>query len=266
MSTAALRDQVPLSRRQQLVLDEMQTLLTLPLALEITSEMFPLCLLDERTTDVVNPQEAPLVLTRTWRQLAISLPALWTTFEISDAVNLPHLSTIATLVRAIPDKPDAISVQQLTKFTRPGRAPTSFNLACSPNAENSCKRFRRSGAGLVLVPPLQKLSIYPLDQAGGMQLRFSFLLTELEIYHPAAGFIPVLFYFFAGGALPQVLEMAATPMIERRKLAQCAQLQSFRVVAEASPFLYPEDLLSPFKELKAAGMDLYIGTDKTSVL
>ncbi|KAJ7708531.1 hypothetical protein B0H16DRAFT_1746252 [Mycena metata] len=58
----------------------------------------------------------------------------------------------------------------------------------------------------------------------------------------------------------EVLEMAATPIIERRRLAQCAQLQSFRVVAETSPFSYPEELLLPFRQLKAAGMDIYIGT------
>ncbi|KAJ7741044.1 hypothetical protein B0H16DRAFT_1757253 [Mycena metata] len=58
----------------------------------------------------------------------------------------------------------------------------------------------------------------------------------------------------------EVLEMAVTPIIERRRLAQCAQLQSFRVVAETSPFSYPEELLLPFRQLKAAGMDIYIGT------
>ncbi|KAJ7044732.1 hypothetical protein C8F04DRAFT_595483 [Mycena alexandri] len=133
-------------------------------------------------------------------------------------------------------------------------------------------------------PPLQKISIHPL---GGMKLRLSPLLTELgltelEIYHPAVGFLPLFFDFFAGGALPrlqslsllgcraedgeltgaEVLEMAATPIFNRRKLTQCVQLQSFRVVEERTYAAYPEPILLPFRELKAAGMDVYIGTNQ----
>ncbi|KAJ7708533.1 hypothetical protein B0H16DRAFT_1261004, partial [Mycena metata] len=79
--------------RLQLSLDEMQTRLrhlqtrldsitypVLTLPPEITSEIFLLCLPDERTTGVVDPREVPLLLAhvcRAWRQIAISLPALW---------------------------------------------------------------------------------------------------------------------------------------------------------------------------------------------
>ncbi|KAJ7740892.1 hypothetical protein B0H14DRAFT_2215752, partial [Mycena olivaceomarginata] len=78
---------------QRQILDDMRTrlpnlqtqlnsitypILTLPP--ELTSEIFTHCLPAERFVDVVNPGEAPLLLTRvcqTWRQIAISTPALW---------------------------------------------------------------------------------------------------------------------------------------------------------------------------------------------
>ncbi|KAJ7249720.1 hypothetical protein B0H12DRAFT_1019546, partial [Mycena haematopus] len=52
--------------------------LTLPP--EITSEIFCHCLPTERQSDIVNPKEAPLVLTQVcglWRNIAISTPELW---------------------------------------------------------------------------------------------------------------------------------------------------------------------------------------------
>jgi hypothetical protein len=72
--------------------------LTLPP--EMTSEIFIYCLPSKREMDVVNPNEAPLLLMhvcRAWRQLAISTPALWTTFDIyhPGPSSLPCLTEIA---------------------------------------------------------------------------------------------------------------------------------------------------------------------------
>ncbi|KAJ6560392.1 hypothetical protein B0H19DRAFT_1147508 [Mycena capillaripes] len=70
--------------------------LTLPL--EITSEIFLHCLPTKRASDVMNVQEAPLLLThvcRAWREVAISTPALWTTFDIDVSYYLPCWSEIA---------------------------------------------------------------------------------------------------------------------------------------------------------------------------
>ncbi|KAK7054003.1 F-box domain-containing protein [Favolaschia claudopus] len=69
---------------------------------EITSEIFVHCLPTDRTADVVNVCEAPLLLThvcRAWRHIAISLPALWTTFNVTlkDSDDLPRLSYIAQI-------------------------------------------------------------------------------------------------------------------------------------------------------------------------
>ncbi|KAJ7129240.1 hypothetical protein C8R44DRAFT_533755, partial [Mycena epipterygia] len=52
--------------------------LTIPL--EITAEIFVHCLPTTRRSDVLNPEEAPLLLThvcRAWREIAISTPSLW---------------------------------------------------------------------------------------------------------------------------------------------------------------------------------------------
>ncbi|KAJ7044735.1 hypothetical protein C8F04DRAFT_990434, partial [Mycena alexandri] len=115
MSNASLRAEVydlTLSiSRHKLLLDEMQTRLqklqtrlnsitypVLTLPPEITSEIFLVCLPDEREYDVVNPREAPLLLTHVcsaWRQIAISLPRLWTTFDVVCATDVPDLFNIA---------------------------------------------------------------------------------------------------------------------------------------------------------------------------
>ncbi|KAF7352405.1 F-box domain-containing protein [Mycena venus] len=115
-NTAALRAQVSdltlaIARHEQL-LDDMRTRLrnlqsqldsivypVLNLPHEITSEFFVHCLPPKRQKDVVNVMEAPLLLThvcRAWRQIAISTPALWTTFDIQNASSLPRLPEIAT--------------------------------------------------------------------------------------------------------------------------------------------------------------------------
>ncbi|KAJ7741013.1 hypothetical protein B0H16DRAFT_1890580 [Mycena metata] len=59
--------------------------LTLPP--EITSEIFLCCLPETREFDVLNPKEAPLLLTHVcgaWRQIAIATPQLWTAFYIAE--------------------------------------------------------------------------------------------------------------------------------------------------------------------------------------
>ncbi|KAJ7368768.1 hypothetical protein DFH08DRAFT_947663 [Mycena albidolilacea] len=112
---AALRAQVSdlnsAISRQERILDDMRSrlqdlqsqlesiaypILTLPP--EMTSEIFIHCLPSKRYMGVVNTDEAPLLLThvcRVWRQIAISTPALWATFDIDDMWRLPRLAEIA---------------------------------------------------------------------------------------------------------------------------------------------------------------------------
>ncbi|KAF7352407.1 F-box domain-containing protein [Mycena venus] len=55
---------------------------------EMMSEIFTHCLPTERWMDMVNTSEAPLLLMhvcRTWRQITISTPNLWTTFDVNVA-------------------------------------------------------------------------------------------------------------------------------------------------------------------------------------
>ncbi|KAJ7044779.1 hypothetical protein C8F04DRAFT_1069519 [Mycena alexandri] len=77
--------------RQKLLLDDLQAQLdavvypVLTLPPEITSEIFIQCLPVDRSIDAVNTAEAPLLLTHicgVWRQIAISTPELWATFEV----------------------------------------------------------------------------------------------------------------------------------------------------------------------------------------
>ncbi|KAJ7368787.1 hypothetical protein DFH08DRAFT_1071422 [Mycena albidolilacea] len=60
---------------------------------EMTSEIFIYCLPSKREMDIVNPNEAPLLLTHVCR--AISTPALWTIFDIYHPSSLPCLAEIA---------------------------------------------------------------------------------------------------------------------------------------------------------------------------
>ncbi|KAF7352385.1 F-box domain-containing protein [Mycena venus] len=150
-------------------------------------------------------------------------------------------------------------------------------------------------------PPLQKLAVRPLNLPGGTELQidtpFTTLgLTELEIWYPYDDFIDLFFDYFGQvpSFLPQlqklsfpgcrfedreadvgdILRVAAGPITKRRAiLAGCAQLQSFHVVRETPRgaylcMIYPENLLLPFRKLKASGMDVYIqvGTEKRSAV
>ncbi|KAJ6560399.1 hypothetical protein B0H19DRAFT_1376163 [Mycena capillaripes] len=144
-------------------------------------------------------------------------------------------------------------------------------------------------------PPLRKFMIRPLEDWDGADLQFSSLLKmpdlrELEMWHPANGFLPSFFNVFQRnnflpqlqklslmGCLPvgnaasvyNILLHAAVPIASRRNVvAGRPQLQSFRVVTK-HPWVYadyPEDQLRPFKILKSLGMDIHIGTASKSVI
>ncbi|KAF7352418.1 F-box domain-containing protein [Mycena venus] len=77
----------------QTQLDSMvHPVLTLPP--EIISDIFVHCLPDKRQLDIVNPTEAPLLLTQIcglWRKIAISTPELWTSFDLDVGWPEPNL-------------------------------------------------------------------------------------------------------------------------------------------------------------------------------
>ncbi|KAJ7368784.1 hypothetical protein DFH08DRAFT_727614 [Mycena albidolilacea] len=149
-------------------------------------------------------------------------------------------------------------------------------------------------------PPLRKLTVRPLEGANSIQLQLSpplvglTSLIELEVWRPASVFVDVFFEFFGwdSSMFPQLLKLsflgvagleedmsyeadvyeilcnAAEPIAKRRDtVAGCAQLQSFRVVSRGTFDLRfpPEDLL-PFSVLKESGMDVYIGTERRSIV
>ncbi|KAJ7693875.1 hypothetical protein B0H17DRAFT_481438 [Mycena rosella] len=114
MSNASLRaqaaDLILAISRQQRLLEDMQAQLedlkrrldsivypVLTLPPEISSEIFLYCIPSTRPLDVVNIDEAPLLLMRicsAWRQIAVSTPALWSTFKIDADYIRPHFSEI----------------------------------------------------------------------------------------------------------------------------------------------------------------------------
>ncbi|KAJ7498519.1 hypothetical protein FB451DRAFT_1548371 [Mycena latifolia] len=110
MSNAKLRERaseliLDISHKQ-LLLDDIQRQLdsivypVLTLPPEITSEIFVHCLPARRDFDVVNLDEAPLLLMHVcsaWRQIAISIAALWTTLHIDMQDIGPHFSEIVRI-------------------------------------------------------------------------------------------------------------------------------------------------------------------------
>ncbi|KAJ6561539.1 hypothetical protein DFH09DRAFT_1316118 [Mycena vulgaris] len=139
-------------------------------------------------------------------------------------------------------------------------------------------------------PPLRNLII-----RGEVEISFiSFFavpdLTHLEIWRPPFGFTQLLFDFFGHdtslfprlqnlfflgcqdernddkASVVDIVNMAAAPMTERRSNRKgFAPLQSFRVVSQSGvPFVLREEQLLPFKNLKAEGMAIHIGTETES--
>jgi len=73
---------------------------------------------------------------------------------------------------------------------------------------------------------------------------------------------------YSGFAVDDIIGTAAVPITQRRYLAGCAQLQSFHVVSKTHPkvSVYAEARLLPFRKLKEAGMDIYIGSEEESII
>ncbi|KAJ6515452.1 hypothetical protein C8R45DRAFT_1205708 [Mycena sanguinolenta] len=142
-------------------------------------------------------------------------------------------------------------------------------------------------------PPLRKLSIHPSkSRKSGTDLclsrAFTMLpLTDLEVRHPDVhlllGFLdkhttllPNLRSLSLLGCRdpdqetsssvpPSPVEMGASITKERGFSRDCAQIQSLRVISESRCTFSEEDLLS-LRQLKAAGMDIHIGTEGESII
>ncbi|KAJ7498511.1 hypothetical protein FB451DRAFT_1548365 [Mycena latifolia] len=162
---------------KQLLLDDIQRQLdsivypVLTLPPEITSEIFVLCLPAERVWDVVNPQEAPLLLMHVcsaWRQIAISTAALWTTLDI-DAEDIgPYFSDIVgTWLSRACQCPLSVKIagslseihdfdRFLETLRRYAGGMRSLELVITPHD------FRMMDKNLLASPLLQTLAIRPI--------------------------------------------------------------------------------------------------------
>ncbi|KAF8214032.1 hypothetical protein K438DRAFT_994045 [Mycena galopus ATCC 62051] len=171
---------------------------------EITSEIFTQCLPTERDLDVVNAYEAPLLLThvcRAWRQIAIALPALWTTFDVQNVHDVSHLSEIVQ-----------------TWFERAQKCPLTVrihgSLSDNNNASGFMQPFRRHsrqirslelemdeqdfdymGSPQVLdLPLLQKLSIRIIHDGEDAELETPQVFNNVPLLHEVVmnGVLPSL--------------------------------------------------------------------------
>ncbi|KAJ6560440.1 hypothetical protein B0H19DRAFT_1261041 [Mycena capillaripes] len=150
-------------------------------------------------------------------------------------------------------------------------------------------------------PPLRELSIHPhYEQEGGTDIKLSasfvtLNLTHLEVWYPTNTFIFSFFDLLGVDPifLPElqslsflgcrnadneaspidIVQTAGVPIADRNLFEGCVKLQSFHVVSESTPgirtrrvFMFREEDLLPFKQLKASGMDIYIGTEEQSVV
>ncbi|KAJ7440587.1 hypothetical protein FB451DRAFT_1191493 [Mycena latifolia] len=118
-------------------------------------------------------------------------------------------------------------------------------------------------------------------------------LTALEIWHPNIEFLAPFLNFLGrdAGFLPQlqnlsflgcrvanheasvvyIVKMAAAPVTARRNLSGCAELRVVHLISAegsdvCSESMFPMEDLLLFKNLKASGMDIYIGSELKSVV
>ncbi|KAJ7498515.1 hypothetical protein FB451DRAFT_1425962 [Mycena latifolia] len=136
-------------------------------------------------------------------------------------------------------------------------------------------------------PPLRTLIIRPHELRRATTIQDSSFqtisgLTHLEIWYPSEDFVYLFFERFGWDTslLPQlqslslmcrgeygeareseVVDIAAAPIAERRSWKGGPLFQSFRMmsVSENIFYSYPDKALLPYRNLKAEGMDLYIG-------
>ncbi|KAJ7044582.1 hypothetical protein C8F04DRAFT_590935 [Mycena alexandri] len=156
---------------------------------EITSEIFIRCI-PEGSRDVVDTRVAPLLpmhVCRAWRQIAISTPALWTTFDVSEAVrSLSETSKIwFERARQLP-----LSVAIDTSFSRLGRGSFDQFLVTFGRHSQSIRSlqlyttvdgFRRIDTRLLNFARLRNLSLHLL--LGEDQELNDFPPIEINMFH-----------------------------------------------------------------------------------
>ncbi|KAJ7474811.1 hypothetical protein FB451DRAFT_1088428 [Mycena latifolia] len=167
-------------------------ILTLPP--EITSEIFLWC--SEPDIGTIDPELSPLLLLqicKAWREVALSIPALWDTIcdtEFSDPQNMEN--AITTWFSRAGSRPLSLDVAYI------GKRSTCMHSLIRRHA--SCLQFLTLGldadcfsdlAGIRSFPRLRHLSLTSVDgalEANGTQIPFfsdSPLLCHLEVAHLA---------------------------------------------------------------------------------
>ncbi|KAF8214092.1 hypothetical protein K438DRAFT_1706366 [Mycena galopus ATCC 62051] len=142
--------------------------LTIPT--EITSEIFIHCLPSDRDSNVVRVNTAPLLLThvcREWRNIAISLPSLWTTIGVKHAYRLSHLTDIMrTWFERAQKCPLSVSIEGLLFSHKPFPGFLEVFRQHSPqmrSLELHTTSFADMDQYPLVLPLLQKLAIRLID-------------------------------------------------------------------------------------------------------
>ncbi|KAJ7741018.1 hypothetical protein B0H16DRAFT_1565704 [Mycena metata] len=221
-------------------------------------------------------------------ECAFSAFDLDTVAEVFSHANIQHFTLFKSSSSDV--SVGASSADPLCRVTLPALQTLKLVEVDNFNEYNLDSFLIRSAA------PLRELVVRPSISSLAIQLVLSatFLalsLTLLEIWHPSGVFLMAFLETLAqdanalpslrtlsfrgchrdgysGFAVDDIIDAAAVPITQRRHLAGCAQLQSFRVVSKTHPkvSVYAEARLLPFRELKEAGMDIYIGSEEESII
>ncbi|KAJ6539747.1 hypothetical protein B0H19DRAFT_1240374 [Mycena capillaripes] len=238
----------------------------------------------------------PSFLALPWQQLTEFTGKNYTRAQCLAALRLmPHVAQCAfsTYWKARGDPVEVFlhpNIQHLTLFGSPPPDPRSLglyaegmrvleilNLPALQTLELRDVHFEETVLDQLILhssPLLRELSVRPVArQTGGTELKLSPAFTSLGLTDLELRNLSFMGCRVANleAMLLDIVEMAAAPMPARRQLAGCAQLQSFRVVSALSGYFYsesmfPTEVLQPFKDLKASGMDIYIGTKTRSII
>ncbi|KAJ7781005.1 hypothetical protein B0H16DRAFT_1877806 [Mycena metata] len=200
-------------------LQELQTQLdsivypVLSLPPEITSEIFLHCT-PEGYRDAVDTRFAPLLLMRVcraWRQVAISTPALWTTFHVTRAIrSMPEIAKVwFERARQLPlsvslDQsvlpPGRVIDEFLATFRRHCQSIHSLELHTSGDGFQRINTYLLDFIHLLDFTRLRNLSLHLLL---GEDEVFDFPAIEINMFHSA----PLLNEVFLGGIPPSLIPL-----------------------------------------------------------
>ncbi|KAJ7780989.1 hypothetical protein B0H16DRAFT_603789 [Mycena metata] len=207
-------------------------------------------------------------------------------FEIS---RHPTIETFTLLRAAVNYYDPADSAQVLAFITLPALRTLRIENVIDFDEETFHSFLLRSSAPLKTLSMRSRRGISPV-----LPPQAVLMLTDLEISYPNNEFLATFFGSLAQfpsflpqlqnlafptgyrdatvlGSIPEMVRLGGTAITARRNLQGCAQLQSFRVTSDSHDATDLVSLLSKgdlqlFRNLKASGMDIHIGSEWESLV